>query len=249
MERKKSLLFLVFGVIWATNLFSQEYIDIVKSNDGSIFRGVIVENILNESIKIELSDGSIINIEYENIFSIGKEKTTDKSVSENVNKKPKSNRRPTSWLFGYRGRYSIDGSFSNNLFTTKMALARGYYQVEFGVILGTVSYSYKPYDHDYPLWYDGLTTGISIANGLYIPLKQWGAVIINFVGVTVQKSDTTNISIFSNIGLRFYALQSRALTFEILAGAIGNAFSNGTEIEADVTISIGYSWHSGEVSR
>ncbi len=246
MERKKSLLFLVFGVIWATNLFSQEYIEIVKTNDGSIFRGVIVDNILNKSIKIELSDGSIVNIEYENIFSIGKEKATDNSAPENVNKKPKSNRRPTSWLSGYRGQYSIGGFSTNNLFSTKMALAWGYYQLEFGLLIG----SYWFYESE-PIF----APGFSIANGLYIPLKQWGAVIINLLGVKVQVLDVSgmypDISFFANIGMRLYALQSKALTFEILAGAgtggLLGLYSSG--ILADVTISIGYSWLSGEVSR
>ena len=47
--------------------FSEEYIDVLNLNNGDIIKGRIIENSINNYVKIELQGGSILTYEYSTI--------------------------------------------------------------------------------------------------------------------------------------------------------------------------------------
>ena len=80
---KRLALFLFLTTLFS--VFAEEYIDVVKTKDDNIFKGIIIENKINEYIRIELPGGSIFKVEYSNIDSILKEKvqTTTTQPTQN----------------------------------------------------------------------------------------------------------------------------------------------------------------------
>ena len=50
----------------------QEYVDVIYLKNGSVIKGVIIEQIPNKSLKIETADGSIFVYEIEQISKISK---------------------------------------------------------------------------------------------------------------------------------------------------------------------------------
>ncbi len=65
------VLFFSIIVLFSASMTFAEDIDVVYLKNGSVIRGKIIEQVINESIKIELQDGSIIVFEYEQIEKIG----------------------------------------------------------------------------------------------------------------------------------------------------------------------------------
>jgi hypothetical protein len=69
---KKILLFLLFSI--TLNVFAQTSLDeVVYLKNGSIIRGVIIEQVLNEKIKIQTYDGNVFVFMYDEIEKITKE--------------------------------------------------------------------------------------------------------------------------------------------------------------------------------
>lgn len=64
---------LLLQIIVFTVGLGQEKIDVIYLKNGDIRKGVIIENVPNDYIKIETSDGSIFTIKYIDIEKIGKE--------------------------------------------------------------------------------------------------------------------------------------------------------------------------------
>lgn len=86
---KKYLLLLLFAVI-ATIAFGQNnYQDVVYLKNGSIIRGMIIEQIPNKTIKIETADRSIFVYQMEEVEKITKEQFSDNSskLKNNTSKK------------------------------------------------------------------------------------------------------------------------------------------------------------------
>ncbi len=74
----KKLITLLFIVIYSTVVFAQqEYKDVVYLKNGSIIRGLIVEQKLNEFLKIKIVDGSVFVYKMEEVDKIAKEKIND----------------------------------------------------------------------------------------------------------------------------------------------------------------------------
>ena len=77
-------LFLTLTMLMAFSfamLSQQNYRDIVHLKNGSVIKGVIIEQVPNEQIKVETSDGSVFVYEIDNIAKISKEKITGSSAS------------------------------------------------------------------------------------------------------------------------------------------------------------------------
>jgi hypothetical protein len=96
---KKIFLFTVF-VIFVTSYFvyAQQYEDVVYLKNGSIIRGTIIEQVLNESLKIRTKDGSVFVYNTDEISKITKEEIT-KIKKENKPTAPKQK----LWLGFYGG--------------------------------------------------------------------------------------------------------------------------------------------------
>lgn len=58
------------GIVLLSIVFSQPYIDIVELKNGDIIKGKIIENIINDHIRIELVGGSILTYQYSQIESL-----------------------------------------------------------------------------------------------------------------------------------------------------------------------------------
>ena len=79
---KKIITILLF-TLFAFTLFAQigNYVDVVHLKNGSIVKGVIIENDLDDFIKIELSGGSIFKYEYKEIDKMTREKISSVPTS------------------------------------------------------------------------------------------------------------------------------------------------------------------------
>ncbi len=124
IEMKKCLALLFFA-LFTTVLFGQSnYQDVVYLKNGSIIRGMIIEQVPNKSIKIETADKSVFVFQMDEIEKITKEAPPDTKQLKN-----KSVRRK-----GYIG-FSIGPSFPISDF------AQGY--AETGIQLNLVNFGYR----------------------------------------------------------------------------------------------------------
>ncbi len=102
---KKIMMTLNF-LLAASMLFAVDYIDVVEKKDGSIFKGIVIENKINDFIKIELDGGSIFKIPYSEIEIMKKEKSknnsSDSIIINNSNNNVNSNENANSnMITGY----------------------------------------------------------------------------------------------------------------------------------------------------
>ena len=68
---------LVGLVAWAT-----DYVDVVKTKDGSVYRGVVVENRINEYVMVELAGGSRFRLNYADIVTMEREEVPDSASTD-----------------------------------------------------------------------------------------------------------------------------------------------------------------------
>lgn len=81
----KKLFFVVLFFVIVSASFSQNYSrDIVYLKNGSIIKGNLTEEIVNEKIKIEISDGSIFVYQMDDVDKIVKEIVDENIVTETV---------------------------------------------------------------------------------------------------------------------------------------------------------------------
>tara|TARA_Y100001960_G_C14525113_1_gene753296 strand:+ start:226 stop:843 length:618 start_codon:yes stop_codon:yes gene_type:complete len=65
-------------------VFSAEYIDVIKLEDGSVIKGKIIENKILEYVKVELTGGSILIFDYDEIKSFEVQKIQGNPNSLNL---------------------------------------------------------------------------------------------------------------------------------------------------------------------
>lgn len=80
----RQYLVLVFCLVVTFPFFAQEYVDVIITHNGNSFKGIIIENKIDQYIKIELQGGSIFKVEYKEIDKILKEKNTSNSTAPNI---------------------------------------------------------------------------------------------------------------------------------------------------------------------
>lgn len=84
---KKIIFFLLFVIAGIEVAVAQNYQEVLYLKDGSVIRGVIIEQIPNKSVKIQTSDGSIYVYESSNVEKITKESNSySKSVRRDKTK-------------------------------------------------------------------------------------------------------------------------------------------------------------------
>lgn len=71
---KKFLVILIL-LSMSLSIFAVDYIDVVEKKDGSILKGVIIENVINDYVKVELLGGSVFVIKYDEIIALKREKS------------------------------------------------------------------------------------------------------------------------------------------------------------------------------
>lgn len=78
---KKLLLTIVVVALTVNALSQNNYRDVVHLKDGSIIKGIIIEQVPNEQIKIETSDGSVFVYKMNEIAKMSKEKISESQSS------------------------------------------------------------------------------------------------------------------------------------------------------------------------
>jgi hypothetical protein len=108
MKIKNIILLVLFilGSFISTDCMAQysNYDDVVYLKDGSVIRGVIIEQIPNVSLKIQTKDQNIFVYQFDNILKMTKEESQGYLVNKNVNtnSKYKTKRYPgLSFLFSF----------------------------------------------------------------------------------------------------------------------------------------------------
>lgn len=85
---KKISLFLIVLICCGLSVFAQNksYRDVVYLKNGSVVKGTITEQIPNQSLKMETSDGSIFVYQMSEVDKITKEEITSSNNNKNFNK-------------------------------------------------------------------------------------------------------------------------------------------------------------------
>jgi len=76
MKKKLALIITVFCILISQSIAAQinvSYIDVVYLKNGSVVKGIIIENTPNANIKLQTSDGRIFVFNYEDILKFAKE--------------------------------------------------------------------------------------------------------------------------------------------------------------------------------
>jgi hypothetical protein len=76
MTSKFLCMIAMFALCAAVGIAQDERVDVVYLTDGSVIRGMIIEQFPNKSLKIETRDGSIFGIDFSRIQKITKEEAT-----------------------------------------------------------------------------------------------------------------------------------------------------------------------------
>jgi len=66
-------------VILIASIYAQSYIDVVTLKNGDVIKGKIIENVINDHIRIELQGGSILTYQYDQIASVEVEKKSTRT--------------------------------------------------------------------------------------------------------------------------------------------------------------------------
>jgi len=69
---KNLLLLILMIALFSVSSLCQERQDIIYMTNGNILKGIIVENVPNDYVKIELEGGSLFTVKYEEIEKFGK---------------------------------------------------------------------------------------------------------------------------------------------------------------------------------
>ena len=72
--KKFAILFML-----CSSIYAQSYIDVVKLKNGDVIKGKIIENVINDHIRIELQGGSILTYQYAQIESLEVEKKSTRT--------------------------------------------------------------------------------------------------------------------------------------------------------------------------
>jgi len=107
--KRITLLFLTLFTLSCSVIFAQDtFQETVYLKDGSIIKGIIVEQVPNQSIKIQTADGSLFVFEMDEVEKITKESVSNKTVSSFSTKSYKQT--------GYRGFIDFGYTFGTGDF-------------------------------------------------------------------------------------------------------------------------------------
>ena len=75
----------IIFILFISSINAQESIDVITLKKGDIIKGKIIENVINEHIKIELQGGSIFTFQYSEIESLKIEKKSSRTFGSGNN--------------------------------------------------------------------------------------------------------------------------------------------------------------------
>jgi len=100
---KPKLLFLLLFLFLGLSLSAQNYVDVVYLKNGSIIRGLVVEQVPNATLKIKTADGSIFVYQMAEVEKITKEESAPVYASTRSGKKSAATK-------GYKGFMEVGGA-------------------------------------------------------------------------------------------------------------------------------------------
>lgn len=105
---KKLILFFAL-LLSSLGIYSQNFIETVHLKNGSIIRGVIIEQIPNESLKLKTQDGNLFVFQIDEISKITKDISSNSLSNSSNSKKDKGYRGFADFAYSVGvGDYSID---------------------------------------------------------------------------------------------------------------------------------------------
>jgi hypothetical protein len=76
--------YFILLLIFTSSVSSQSYIDVVTLKNGDLIKGKIIENVINDHIRVELQGGSILTFQYDEIEKIGVENKSTRTFGSGV---------------------------------------------------------------------------------------------------------------------------------------------------------------------
>lgn len=103
----KKLITLVFAFFFCAGLYAQQWADVVHLKNGSIIKGVIIEDVPDVTIKIQTADGNVFVCQYAEIVKLTKEQVANRKTSPSHAEVQAQRRWDTSTLkiqnYGFMG--------------------------------------------------------------------------------------------------------------------------------------------------
>ncbi|MGB2869237.1 MAG: autotransporter outer membrane beta-barrel domain-containing protein [Bacteroidota bacterium] len=195
------VLFILFLI---SSSVAQERQDLIYMKDGTILKGIIIENVPNDYVRVELPGGSLVTIKYSDIARFGKESSSGQQPARQTgpimqNQLPparqQQDERDNSPQFR-KGVYRISGgvTYSSN---TQETSSREYTQTTFSATPGFASFLV-----------DGLLFGI---DGSYSHTKFEDKNRYVFTPEIGNNYDYTSYG--AGISLRYYAIPVHPIPF------------------------------------
>ena len=232
---------------------SFEYIDVVETTDGSIWKGVIVEQSPNVSYKIVTSDGSLHVIKADDVVKLSKQR----------NKEYRATSRETG-VGGLVGHLDDDGLTkrfepSGPSLPAPMARSGLRFDPELSLVfpLGDITANNTSYTPSVRLGYEAVLGNVGIGGGALARYTYWQLPTMTSDELTTTELHAyvraalhvSRVAIYGggSIGLDLnYAYVSQAMTSKMTAG-IGLNLEGGVEILATPSLAFkaGIDYHPG----
>ena len=201
---KRFMLLLMFVCISALNGVAQNYQDVVYLKNGSIVKGVVVEQVPNQSIKIQTSDGSIFAFDMSEVIKMTKEENIRRGSSSFSGNNYKI-------MSKYRGFIDFGYTIGTGTFKVgriELTTSHGYqFNPMFFVGIGAgVSY-----------WFDSETVAIPIFANFRVDIPT-GAIVNPYFDVKFGFSPYDIQGIYGNFSLGCRIATSMSNAFNISVG-------------------------------
>lgn len=105
----KRIILLIAVLTAGLSVYAQSFREVVYLKNGSMIKGIIIEQVPNESLKIQTADGSVFVYKIEDVEKITKEVYNGRNRFSNISKL--SSNTDDFHPQGYRGFLDLDGGF------------------------------------------------------------------------------------------------------------------------------------------
>ena len=123
---------IVVSLFVATTALAQDNIDVINLKNGDIIKGQIIENVINDYIKVELVGGSILTYKYDDIETMRREKAATNTFGSG----PRAKTNQSSATISVMRDYYNDGYKSGQSVSTGGPMMGGLAGGFFGGLIG-----------------------------------------------------------------------------------------------------------------
>ena len=203
----KRLIFVICAILCSSLFVSaKDFREVVYLKNGSIIKGIILEQIPNETIKIETSDGSVWVFQMSEVLKITKEFSSRNSTMRMKNRHGERDEFKTN---GYKGFVDVGGAFGVGTYGDGLVS-----------VSSTHGYQFNPY------FFLGVGVGVNYHfnwSTVFIPVYAdargyfMNNDIAPFIGLKVGYSVFDGMGFYFNpsVGVRFIATSKLGLNLSI----------------------------------